>query len=159
MESINAKPKVKSTLVFTFVLALVFNCFFTEKEFGISFPIFILLCIFVFLWNQKTNITKNTKSIGWVLILPIILLALTVPMYSNMILLPLNILFIPFLMISSSILICNENIPWEKFEFIKRVLYLSIYCTFKNLFLPIKYVFKFLVIKDGYRFSTNLKIY
>lgn len=157
MESINAKPKVKSTLFFTFVLALVFNCFFTEKEFGISFPIFILLCIFVFLWNEKNSITKNTKSIGWVLILPILLLAFTFPIYSNMILLPFNILIVLFLMISSSILICNENIPWEKLEFIKRVLYQSIYCTFKNLFLPIKCIFKFLVVKDGYRLSSKFK--
>ena len=157
MESFNNIPRMKSTLGLTFVLGIIFNCFFTDKELGISFPIFMLLCIFVFLWSQKHIITKNTKSIGWLLLLPISLLALTVPIYSNMVLRFFNIWIVLFLMISSSILIVNENICWEKFEFIKRVLYQATFYTLRNLLLPIKLVSSLFTFKKGHKLNSKYK--
>ena len=157
MEFFKDMPRMKSTLLFTFILGIIFNYFFTEKELGISFPIFIGLCIFVFVWSQKNSITKNIKSMGWLLILPITLLALTVPMYSNILLRFFDILIVVFLMISSSILIKNESIPWEKFEFIKRVLYQGILYTLRNFFLPIRLIFSLCALPKDHKLSSKTK--
>lgn len=128
-------------IFFSLLLGVVFDRLFIDKAFGISYFIFISLCILFFLWSIKDRLNFQ-KSLGWLLLIPIGLLSLSFTIYTNEILLALNILITLILMIASSILIDNPNLQWNKITFIFEMLRKGIANVIESLPMPFRIIKK-----------------
>ncbi|MBL4935646.1 DUF4173 domain-containing protein [Clostridium sp. YIM B02515] len=104
-------------IIISLTLGIIFDKFFFNGNLGVSYFIFIALCITFFLWSAKSEI-KLEKNIGWFLMIPIALLALSYTVYTNPVFMVLNFLAVPALMIISSVLIYNPKIKWDKISFV-----------------------------------------
>jgi hypothetical protein len=128
-------------LLFSLLLGVVFDRLFIDKAFGISFFIFISLCTAFFLWSIKDRVSFQ-KNAGWLLLIPIGVISFSFTVYTNEILLGLNILLIPILMVASSILINNPNLEWYKITFIFEMLRKGIVNVIENMPMPFKIIKK-----------------
>lgn len=122
-------------ILFSLFLGVAFDRLFFDKAFGISYFIFITLCIGFFLWSIKGDI-KFQKSIGWLLLIPIALLSLSFAIYTNEAFNGLNFLAVPLLMVVSSILIANPELKWDKAIIIVEVLRKGIVNVLSNIGKP-----------------------
>jgi len=104
-------------IIISLTLGIIFDKFFFNGNLGVSYFIFIALCITFFLWSAKSEI-KLEKNIGWFLMIPIALLAFSYTVYTNAVFMVLNFLAVPALMIISSVLIYNPKIKWDKINFV-----------------------------------------
>ncbi len=149
----NTKEGLISMLI-SLLLGLVFDRMFIDKAFGISYFIFIGLCVAFFLWSIRDRLSFQ-KSIGWFLLIPIGLLAFRFTVYTDEMLSALNILMIPLLMIISSILIDNPSMQWDKIAFIFEIPRKGIANVMENIPTPFKLIKKAigerakLQLKDG----------
>jgi hypothetical protein len=128
-------------ILFSLLLGVVFDRLFIDKAFGISFFIFISLCTAFFLWSIKARVSFQ-KSAGWLLLIPIGLLSFSFTVYTNEILLALNILITLILMIASSILIDKPNLQWHKITFIFEMLRKGIANVVESLPMPFRIIKK-----------------
>ncbi len=104
-------------IIISLTLGIIFDKFFFNGNLGVSYFIFIALCITFFLWTAKSEI-KLEKNIGWFLMIPIALIAFSYTVYTNEVFMVLNFLVVPGLMIISSVLIYNPKIKWDKINFV-----------------------------------------
>ena len=124
-------------ILFSLLLGGIFDRLLIDKAFGISYFIFIGLCIGFFLWSIRDRITPR-KSFGWFLLAPTALLALSFAVHTVEIFNVLNFLAVPILMIASSILIVNPSLKWDKASFIAVMLRKGIGNVFSNIMRPFK---------------------
>jgi hypothetical protein len=111
----NTKEGLYCILISLF-LGVVFDRIFFNSPFGISYFVFIGLCIAFFLWSIKGEL-RLQKSMGWMLLLPIALLSLSYAVFTDDVFYGLNLIIVPSLMIASSILIHNPKQKWDKVDF------------------------------------------
>jgi len=126
-------------LVFSILLGIVFDRLFFEKAFGISFFIFIGLCIGFFLWFTRERISFG-KNFGWFLLIPIALLSFSFAVHTMEVFYLFNILAVPFLMIGSSILIIKPSLEWDKGSFVVEMLRKGIADVLNNISKPFKII-------------------
>jgi hypothetical protein len=124
-------------LLFSLLIGGAFDRLFFDKTFGISYFIFIGLCIGFFLWSVRSRISLG-KSFGWFLLVPIALLSFSFAVHTNAIFYLLNFLSVPLLMVVSSILIVNPSYKWDKANFIVEVLKKAVVNVLKNIGQPFK---------------------
>lgn len=122
-------------LLFSLLLGGIFDRLFIDKAFGISYFIFIGLCIGFFLWSTRDRISF-TKSFGWFLLIPIALLSFSFTVHTNEVFYFFSFLTTLVLMIASSILIVNPKLKWDKASFIAQILRSGIANVLGNLTKP-----------------------
>lgn len=138
-------------ILFSLMLGLIFDRLIIDKALGISYSIFIGLCIGFFLWSIRERITLR-KSFGWFLLIPTALLALSFAVHTVEVFNVLNFLAVPILMIASSILIVNPNLRWDKASFIAVMLRKGIGNVFSNIMKP------FAILKASIKIGKNVQM-
>jgi hypothetical protein len=136
----NLETKTKEglyCLLFSLLIGFVFDRLFFDKAFGISYVLFIGLCIGFFLWSTRERISFG-KSFGWLLLIPIALLSFSFAVHTVEIFYFFNILAVSILMIASSILIVNPKLKWDKTSFIVEMLRSGIANVLNNIGKPFK---------------------
>jgi len=144
------------SIIFALFIGVIFDKIILGKPFGISYIILIALSITFFLWSMRRTI-KLKANFGWLLLIPINMLAFNFAFYTNPVLHTLNILMITILMVTSSILISNCNVKWDKLEFIREILYKIIITPFKNIESPFKILVDASNIKNNKGISSTQK--
>jgi len=136
------EPKTKEglyCLLFSLLIGIVFDRLFFDKAFGISYFIFIGLCIGFFLWSTR-DIISIGKSFGWFLLIPIALLSFSFAVHTVEIFYFFNILAVSFLMVASSILIVKPSLKCDKGSFIALMLKNGLVNVFINISKPFKII-------------------
>lgn len=123
-------------ILFSLLLGGICDRLFFDKAFGISYFIFIGLCVGFFLWFMSDRI-RFKKSFGWFLLIPMALLALSFAVHTENIFYLLNFLLVPIFMIASSILIVNSGLKWYKTRFIVEILRKGISNVLNNVTRPL----------------------
>lgn len=132
--------KTSSGLKFSFifaalVLGILYDMFFSTLKFGISVPIYGVLLSAAFLYTNKECL-KEIKTIGFFFLILTFVLSSSFAVHSNIFLLGLNSLALPFLFVSSFLLIKHREIEWHRIGFIS-VLFSRIFPkSFENFFKP-----------------------
>jgi ABC-type multidrug transport system fused ATPase/permease subunit len=141
-------------VLFSLMLGIAFDRLFFDKAFGISFFIFISLCIGFFFWSVRSRV-KFKKGFGWFLLMPIGLLSFSFAVHTNEMLSALNVLVILMLMVASSILIEKPDLEWDKASFIFEMLRRGVGNVIENIPMPFRIIRKVigerskLELKDG----------
>lgn len=133
----NLEAKTKDGLyciLFSLLLGVTFDRLFIDKNFGVSFFVFIGLCIGFFLWSIRVR--RLEKSFGWFLLIPIALLSFSFTIHTNQVFHVFNFLGVPILMIASSILIANPKLKWDKTSFIGEMIRRAVGDMFNNIGKP-----------------------
>lgn len=152
-ENKNLETKTKDGLyciLLSLLLGVVFDRLFIDKSLGISFFIFIGLCIIFFLWSVKVR--RIEKSFGWFLLIPIALLSFSFTVHTNQVFNFLDFLAVPILMIASSILIVNPKLRWDKAIFIGDMLRRAVAKMFDNIPKP------FSILKASIKIRKTVKM-
>jgi len=119
-------------LLYGLIIGIVFDILFYNKTMGISYPIFIFMVIAVLaLIFMKTYSTLEKKA--WIWVIPVILLSITLSIYSNQILKILNFIIVPYLviMLASNVSKLNRA-DWADLRFLADF--------FKRIFVPLRYI-------------------
>lgn len=138
-------------ILFSLLIGVIFDRLLFDKAVGISYFIFIALCIAFFMWSIRDRL-KFQKSFGWLLLIPIALLSLSFAVHTNGVLSVLNILMVPMLMVVSSILIEDPSLEWNKGSFIIEILRKGIGNVFNNLNKP------FVIIAKSIKSSMKIQV-
>ena len=69
-------------ILFSLLLAWIFDRLFFYKSLGVSYFLFIGACIVFFLWSIRDRLILS-KSFGWFLLIPIALLSLSFAVHTN----------------------------------------------------------------------------
>lgn len=128
-------------LLISLFLGVLFDRIFFNSPFGISYFVFISLCIAFFLWSIRGEL-KLQKSLGWLLLAPIALLSFSFAVYTDEVFYGLNLLIVPVLMIASSILIYRPSMEWDKLDFIAEILKKGIANVLGNIGKPFEIVWR-----------------
>ena len=108
------------TIGFTLILAIIYERFFTGKQWGVSIPIFYIMFMAFFLWSAREKVIFK-RTVGFIMILPTLLIALNYSIHSNSVLSFFNGIMIVVLTCVSTVLIRYENIKWDSINLIKMV--------------------------------------
>lgn len=138
-------------ILFSLLIGVISDRLFFDKSLGISYFIFIGLCISFFIWSVRDRITFE-KSFGWFLLIPIAMLSLSFAVYTNAIFNLFNFLAVPILMIASSILIMNPNLKWDKTSFIIELLRKGIANVVGNIIKPL------IILKASIKFERAIQM-
>jgi len=140
INSMELEQKKYWLLFYGLIIGVSFDIFLYDKTPGISYLIFIVLILLIFLGSFWSSFIK-LNNLMWLFTVPILLLAITFFIYSNQILKVLNYLIVPILIIMFSSLVTKVNrYDWSDIGFIgdiaKRVLmpFRFIHKPFSTLF-------------------------
>ena len=125
------------------LIGIIFKVFFEGKNLGISSLIFTSLFLAFFFWVSRKKVDFKL-SMGWAFLVANLLVATNISIYSNVYLRILNVLMLPILGITSTLLLCNSKLKWHKFSFITVALRKITDLTFENCTKP------FIFIKEIY---------
>lgn len=121
-------------LLYGLIIGISFDVFFYDKTLGISYPVFIVMILFILMASFWGSL-KKLSNVGWLFAIPILLLASTFLIYSNQILKILNYLALPFLIIMFSTLVTGVNkSDWSDIRFIGDMI--------KRVFVPFGFIHK-----------------
>ncbi|MGH4138891.1 DUF4153 domain-containing protein [Clostridium sp.] len=129
----------KYTIGIAIMLAIIYERFFIGKQGGISIPIFYLMFMGFFLWSARGMVAFK-KSIGFVIIIPTLLIALNYSIHSNEILNFFNGIMILILTGVSTVLIRYENIKWDNLNFVKKVFSRGVKSIGENSYKPFMFI-------------------
>ena len=119
-------------LLFGLILGVSFDIFFYNKTLGISYIIFIVLVLAVFL-ASFWGCLKKLNNQAWFFVIPILLLSSTFFIFSNQVFKILNYLIVPILVIMLSSLVANINkSDWSDIRFIGDIA--------KRIFVPFRFI-------------------
>lgn len=108
-------------LISSLVLAVSFDILIAQPFVGISYPIFILVLLAAVYGNTRTLLAKETRS-GWLLVFPVIALAMTWFIFTNQVLRMLNSLVVPILLVAHILLVTkNSRHEWFRVYFLKDI--------------------------------------
>lgn len=121
-------------LLYGLIIGISFDIFFYDKTLGISYLVFVVLILLVFIagfWGSS----RKPNNLMWLFIVPALLLAATFFVYSNQILKVLNYLIVPLLIIMFSSLVAGVNkSSWSDIRFIGDIV--------KRVFVPFGFIHK-----------------
>jgi len=112
MKNIDLKKKNLITLFYALILGLFYDLFFYGKEIGISYPIYIIFVLSIFILSVKEKINTTSRLVA---LIPVLLLSSTFTLYSNEFLLNLNKIVIPLLFIYTMSFLLSNN-KWYDFK-------------------------------------------
>ena len=119
-------------LLFGLIIGVSFDIFFYNKTLGISYIIFIVLVLAVFL-ASFWGCLKKLNNQAWFFVIPILLLSSTFFIFSNQVFKILNYLIVPILVIMLSSLVANINkSDWSDIRFIGDIA--------KRIFVPFRFI-------------------
>ena len=119
-------------LLFGLIIGASFDIFFYNKTLGISYIIFIVLVLAVFL-ASFWGCLKKLNNQAWFFVIPILLLSSTFFIFSNQVFKILNYLIVPILVIMLSSLVANINkSDWSDIRFIGDIA--------KRIFVPFRFI-------------------
>jgi hypothetical protein len=126
--------KARWILIYSLFLGIFFVFLFYKKSLGISYFLFLLFMYGFFFWVLRKKISFQW-NFGWIVMISVLLLSLSFGYHSNVLLLYINFLLIPFLFVVSILLISRQHVyKWSQFEFVAEAI--------KNVFqLPFEYIF------------------
>ena len=118
--------------LFGLIIGVSFDIFFYNKTLGISYIIFIVLVLAVFL-ASFWGCLKKLNNQAWFFVIPILLLSSTFFIFSNQVFKILNYLIVPILVIMLSSLVANINkSDWSDIRFIGDIA--------KRIFVPFRFI-------------------
>lgn len=121
-------------LLYGLIVGISFDVLFYDKTLGISYPVYVVLVLLIFIASFWGSLRKLNNLI-WFFTVPILLLAATFLIYSNQILKILNYLIVPFLVIMFSSLVAGVNkSDWSDIRFIGDIV--------KRVFVPFGFIHK-----------------
>lgn len=140
-------------------LGIIFDIFFYDKPFGISYPLFVGIFYSAVLWSLKDRVSYRV-NFGWLLIVPIIALSLNYFIFSNPIFNFLDFVGIPFLVTAQLLLVTNNNrYSWFNAGFIGDIIGGVILRPLTGFFKPFSILSALIKRKsDTNRFNTALKV-
>ncbi len=119
-------------LLFGLIIGVSFDIFFYHKTLGISYIIFIVLVLAVFLASFGGCLRKLNNQ-AWFFVIPILLLSSTFFIFSNQVFKILNFLIVPIFVIMLSSLVANINkSDWSDIRFIGDIA--------KRIFVPFRFI-------------------
>jgi len=119
-------------LLLGLIIGVSFDIFFYNKTLGISYIIFIVLVLAVFL-ASFWGCLKKLNNQAWFFVIPILLLSSTFFIFSNQVFKILNYLIVPILVIMLSSLVANINkSDWSDIRFIGDIA--------KRIFVPFRFI-------------------
>jgi hypothetical protein len=121
-------------LLYGLIVGISFDVLFYDKTLGISYPVYVVLILLIFIASFWGSLRKLNNLI-WFFAVPILLLAATFLIYSNQILKILNYLIVPFLVIMFSSLAAGVNrSDWSDIRFMGDIV--------KRVFVPFGFIHK-----------------
>jgi len=108
------------TISIALILAIIYERFFIGKQSGVSISIFYIIFMGFFLWSIREKV-RFKISIGFIMIIPTLLIAVNYAIHSNSILNFFNGIMLFLLTAVSTVLIRYENIKWDGTDVIKKV--------------------------------------
>ncbi len=121
-------------LLYGLIIGVSFDILFHEKTTGISYLIFIVLLLIIFLISFRDSLKKLNNSM-WLFTTPVLLLAVTFFIHSNQVLKILNYLIVPVLIIMFAILVTGVNKSgWADIRFIGDIV--------RRIFVPLGFIHK-----------------
>ncbi|MCL4386194.1 MAG: DUF4173 domain-containing protein [Actinobacteria bacterium] len=119
-------------LLFGLIIGAVFDVFFYNKTMGITYPVFIIIILLLFLGIFASSL-KKFNHWAWLFVLPIMLLSLTFFIFSNQILRTLNYLLIPILLMMFFSIVTKVNkYDWSDIRFVGDIV--------KRVFIPFRFI-------------------
>lgn len=137
-KSIPYNHKIAAIFI-SLLLGVIFDRFFTERAPGVSVIIYLSLLMAYFLWINREKITPESRK-GYLMLIPTYMIALCFGLYSNPVLTTLNILLLPLLIVTSTMMIKNIKLPWDNFGFLSKILERVTTLTFENWFKSFKFI-------------------
>jgi hypothetical protein len=132
--AITSTPMARQILIYSLFLGIIFVLLFYKKSVGISYFLFLLFLYGILFWILRKKITFKW-NFGWIVMISVLLLSFSYAYHSNILLLYINFLLIPFLFVASILLITRQHVyKWSQFSFV--------YEAIKNVFqLPLEHIF------------------
>lgn len=146
----------KYTIGIAIILAIIYERFFIGKQGGISIPIFYVMFMGFFLWSVRKMVSFK-KSIGFVIIILTLFIALNYSIHSNDILRFLNVIMILILTGVCTVLIRYENIKWENLNFVKKVFNRGVKSIGENSYKPFMFIKGNITSKNKKEISSTKK--
>ncbi|MBU3144204.1 DUF4153 domain-containing protein [Clostridium sp. CF012] len=144
------------TIGVALILSIIYENFFTGKQAGISILIFYVMFMGFFLWSVRGKVWFK-KSIGFVLIIPTLLIALNFSIHSNGILNFFNGIMILVLTAACTVLIRYENIKWDNIDIIKIVFSRTFKSIAENAYKPFIFIKGNITRKNKKELSSTKK--
>jgi hypothetical protein len=121
-------------LLYGIIIGVSFDILFYDRTLGISYLIFTVLILIIFLLSLRGSF-KKSHSLMWLFLAPVVLLASTFFIYSNQVLKILNYLIAPVLVIMLVTLVMGLNKSnWPDIRFIWDII--------KRIFVPLGFIHK-----------------
>ncbi|MGV8982567.1 DUF4153 domain-containing protein [Clostridium sp.] len=146
----------KYTIGIAIILAIIYERFFIGKQVGISIPVFYIMFMGFFLWSAR-GVVSFKKSIGFVITIPILLIALNYSIHSNHILNFFNLIMILILTGVCTVLIRYENIKWDNLNFVKKVFSRGVKSIGENAYKPFMFIKGNITSKNKKEISSTKK--
>ncbi|TEB07918.1 hypothetical protein Psch_01473 [Pelotomaculum schinkii] len=156
MEVIEGQKREKLLILSALAAGIIFDYLFYGKEFGISYPVYVLVLLGLFWGSMRKTISVN-KGFGWFVLVPVFLLAATFAVYSNPVLQLINFLLIPVLLVVHTILAANNNLSWSGLSIIGHMIRRVIPLTFENFPKPFLFIEKQFKSKESGRDMLTVK--
>ncbi|MGE5474457.1 MAG: DUF4153 domain-containing protein [Ignavibacteriales bacterium] len=122
------------------VLGLLVDVLFYNKSLGISYPIFVLAFYGILMWKIRKSIVIKL-NFEWLLTIPILALACSYFIYSNVIFRILNFLAIPMLIFIQTTLIASKNkYQWHSIKFLEDLCISIFVRPFENIPKPFQMI-------------------
>ncbi len=119
-------------ILYGFLTGIIFDILFYNKTLGVSYPVFIIFLLILFIVEFRKNL-KLLNKYAWLFVVPILLLSLTFFIYSNPVLKILNYLLIPLLVLMFIIILAKINkSDWSNIRFVGDIV--------KRIFVPIRFI-------------------
>lgn len=136
---------------------------FYGKEFGISYPIFLIGLYALFFWQAKERINlafSRRLSFAWFLTIPILLLSLTFFLYANEFFHLVNFFVVPLLFVIQTILLTERHQrKWYTLWFLGEVIETVLIYTIKHVRLPFVFLKEWIKAKvDGNKYGVAKKV-
>jgi hypothetical protein len=152
---ISIKEKIY-TICFTFVLAIIYEGFFTGKQWGVSVPVFYILFMGFFFWSVRGKV-RFKKTTGFFMIIPTLLVTFNYSIHSNSVLSFFNGIMIVLLTCVITVLIRYENIKWDSTNLINMVFKRSIKSIPQNIDKPFIFIKSSIASRNKKEMSSTKK--
>lgn len=137
---IERKPSLRWLFIGSLAIGLIGDYLFYGKDFGISYPLFVLCLYGLFFWQARERIHlrfSQDQAFAWLLTLPTFLLALTFFLYDNLFFHLLNFMIVPFLLVAQTMLLSKRHKrEWHSFGFFGEIVEMVIYHTLRHTRIP-----------------------
>ncbi|MGH4051432.1 MAG: DUF4153 domain-containing protein [Clostridium sp.] len=154
---ISASEKIL-TICIAFGLAIIYDRLFSFKQVGISVVIFYVMFMGFFLWSIREKV-RSIRNIDFIMIIPILLLAINYSIHSNSLLNYLNGVMILLLTVISTLLIRYRDRKWEYDQLVRKVFTRVFKKIPENIWKPFIFIKESITLKGKkQKNSTNKNI-